>query len=362
MLNLSKYSIAKIIPVVVFLFGFPLGFYLLDKEGFFEKKKMPTKLFHEKLTEFVSLISLRWEQGDKENIIQSGQYQCTDIPAVLPKFPSSFFQCNSAYMKCFLEGGLSGANLTPLRDLLNIKYLAHKTYVDSKDSLIIKFLLKDTDKEISIKLDNYCHQTYLPRRVYSSGLGQGLNKIWDNYSQDIFVDKFNVNNYEVEKWRSNYKKDKIEKDSFLPALKLNLDQMKKFCLDRGKQLLQAHIFDASSFFPSSLENGYIFKSKYPWGNEKKETGFEKSVSWNGVFFPLGGEMEVFKNIFTPHENLKVSNSNLKKNNPWNQIALRAHWDGEGRELKNFEFTQSHSVEVLPVERIKGVAFRCMSKK
>lgn len=359
MIKITKYSIAKIIPIVLIFVVFYLCYFILEKKSFTAPIAKYDENFDELLFDFVSQLRARWELGDVEGRIGEGRFSCTNIShkMTLKHFP--FFQCNSAYMTCFLSGGLLDVSIPSAFTRVGAKWLPNQTWHDQNGNVIYRFTTNLSSKVLSVKLENYCHQTYLPQKIYSTGLRQDLEYAWDNYNQDIFIDKYYVNRYQVRKWIKKNKQDMILEGDHLPALNLTLSQMKEFCHNHGKALLQSHIFDASSFFPSVFKNGYIFKSKYPWGSSKKDPAKIQNLSWNGVEYVLGGEMEVFDNLFTEKRNLKVSSQYLKSDNFWHRNGLRAFWQGESLLQDQFDFLEIYSGKRYEVQNKNGVAFRCM---
>lgn len=349
---LSKNIISKFTGLAVVIILLPVIFYFV-----FEKNKKVEvdshNSFYKELPEFMALLNRRWIHGDIENLWGTKSFLCSDIPKRLDTSNPSFLRCNYTYLKCVFTQGLDSVGATIKTKHHEFRAKPNSFVVTKKDNLKIDFIELKTNKEFSIKLENHCHNTYLPEKIYSTGRDPYSENIWDNYNQNIFLDKYYAG-------ESDLSRGKI--------LNYTIEQQKEYCLKQGKTLMQSHIFNASSFFPSKYEEGFLFKSKYPWSKSgrlslKKEKPYANTISWIGINHVLGDELEVFENLFDSKANLKVSNRLLRKNSYWHQLGLRANWSGEGFLQKSFNFTDNFSQEVHKINlKTKGVAFRCMSQK
>ena len=344
--------------------------------------------FDQSFSEFLTQLNKRWRYGDIEAYWGTNNFQCADIPNTLIGMNPEILKCNPVYINCWLSGGI------PKLDSV-IKTKNHEFHADTKNLAIINhgdlkidFIEKNTKTEFSVRLERNCHEAFLPEKVYSSGPDANSLDVWDNYGRKIFVDKFYVSNFDVKFWKT--KNFSINSNDLKPALNLTRPEQQKYCHSRGKKLLQNHIFEASTFFPSVYKKGYLFKSKIPWAKSPKPnelTIFSKkncvksftkecladqelnsysnlSTSWIGIYHSLGSELESFDNIFNHKANLKVSSKYTSVSSLWNMNSRRATWSGYTFDRDTFKFTEFYSgqVEDIGFEQLKGVAFRCMSIK
>ena len=288
----------------------------------------------------VQKIAEYWRKGDYQTEALKG---CSDIPKT-----SDFIRCHPEPLLCQLKySGIEFENF----ELRNNGDL----YLNFKDKRIL--------------LKNKCHRVGLAESIYSGGPRDYAEQIWDNFGQDIEIDRFYVNNYQVVRWKNQFLKLSYQ-ESIVPATGLSLEERNEYCLAQGGHLLPSHVMDAASFFPQTGTIGLVKKSLYPWSKASQlETNCESfshskcpkvnsmdrvGVSWSGVFHVLGSYPEVFDNPFAPEANLKVSSRHLAAENPWHQLGLRANWKGNDE----FDFQEQYLEKVDESVEVKGVAFRC----
>jgi hypothetical protein len=250
----------------------------------------------------------------------------------------------------------------------------YPTYVYTLEDLLSKETLK-------VSLSDQCHELYLEPKVYSYGEAPAkkvkLDYQFDLINRHIYFDQHLVTNSEVNEWikydesaTQNLKMELRGNNLFLPASNLTLRQMQNYCSFKGKQLMLAHVFDAATFLTQEKN-----RSPYYWTKKNKEVDFgcdlifteecmtEKkwkinstSPSWAGLYDALGGVPEVFRNPVDPESNLKASSFYFPKNSGWHRLGFRAHWDGEGNSLRNFDFK---GINPNQMENNYQVGFRCM---
>jgi hypothetical protein len=251
---------------------------------------------------------------------------------------------------------------------------------------------KLSHKRLDLFLADQCQEVFLQNRVYAYGeeiSGKPSEDVedyrFDNFNQNIYIDRHLVTNAEVNDWidfgNSNFTKGllKIEADElFMPATGLNYSQMENFCSFKGKQMMQAHYFDAATFLPMDMDEVNPKKnsrSPYYWTKKKSEFKEDCSLlyaqecvrkkayhlnsttpSWAGIMDSMGGVFEVFRNPIDPESNLKASSYYFNFKSPWHKLGFRAGWDGEGFELRHFDFKGINPE--LTVDKFQ-VGFRCM---
>jgi hypothetical protein len=387
MINISRNSISKFLAFVVVILVLPgvIYYFYTKSDQAYESQKLS---FDQGFSEFLTQLNKRWRYGDIEGHWGTNNFECADIPRSLEGMNPEVLKCNPVYINCWLTGGIP--KLDPI-----IKTKNHVFHADTKNLSIINhgdlkidFVEKTTNTEFSVRLERNCHQAFLPEKVYSSGPDASSLDVWDNYGRKIFVDKFYVSNFDVKFWKT--KEFSINSNDLKPALNLTKAEQQEYCQYRGKKLLQNHIFEASTFFPSVYKKGYLFKSKIPWAKipkvnelitftkkncvknftkeclvDQKLNSFSNlSTSWIGIYHSLGSELESFDNIFHKAANLKVSSKYTSISSLWNMNSKRATWSGQSYDRDSFNFTEFYSgdVEDIMFEQLKGVAFRCMSIK
>ena len=279
---------------------------------------------------------------------------------------SEFYSCNPKYIDCYLR---SQEEISPI-----IKGSSYLEF-DRRKNPILSF--KVDGQSFKIKLLNTCSDTYLPQRKYSAG-PKGVDLIWDNIGQNIFIDKGYVSNLDIFLWNG-----KNNKNLFRPSSKLSLEDQIQFCQSKGKQLLESRYFDAASFYVGSLETNpeYIFKFPYPWSKKSRLNMQEPksrdcaniysrecesirpyeffepiATTWIGINNSLGSYPEIFINKFIPRANLKLSSFYLPFDSKWHQVGLRSSFDGSKPNL-----IEVYSKKIMDRDKVQdiGVAFRCM---
>ena len=253
------------------------------------------------------------------------------------------------------------------------------------------------DIVVPVLLEDSCNDVYLPQRIYSYGPLKNLGKEdfrWDNFSTHVYLDKRPVNFLQIADWikfsrsQKEISKDitfpKEAKKFSLPASRLSKRQMENYCAFRGGQLLQAHYYDAATFYPGDVNDLKPIKNirgPYPWANKSKsflvedesychkvysreclKTSYEdfqaQSVSWIGMFEILGGYPEALENKIEPKKNLKASSFLFPANSSWHVLGKRAYWNGIGFTDKDFKWEEKGMEDTPELEDIQ-VSFRCM---
>ena len=99
----------------------------------------------------------------------------------------------------------------------------------------------------------------------------------DNFNQDIFIDKFRVTFRDIVEWKASLRLAYKIPDTFSPpdsAFGLTLEEMKNYCSFKGKQLLQAHIWDAATYIPQDIsDNRKRILRKRSLSMDKKRISF-----------------------------------------------------------------------------------------
>jgi len=368
------------------------------------------------IDELTQIVEKQWIEGDTKGLWRANKFKCNSLKDVDNKnTDDSWLQCNPLYINCFLENSngkveikANGETQIAYFKKMGQSYSTTETRKSIKHHLApivsthLKFSFKKNSSDYhSLLLENNCKDTYLPNRVY--GLDLNLDKRrfdykWDNFRKNIYVDKYLVTNYEINRWidnsKSDIKKIKTKTQFPLPATHLKLNEMKDYCAFHGKELMSAHVFDAMSFHPGDEEvirSQFLVKRPFPWSKRKskvflykaqkgKEFEIDKdncrkafvkeclakydmqaydtrSASWLGTFQLLGGVMEAMHNPVDNKKNLMLSSQYINASSKWNQLGKRISWDGLNHEVKNFKFPEETQLETSKM-RFK-VGFRCM---
>jgi len=271
---------------------------------------------------------------------------------------------------------------------------------DCLSTTCIKLFFSVKKTKLNILLENSCADTYLPNRTYGKGPFQSRNDWkWDNLNRAIYIDKFQVTNRDIKEWMEydltapNIIIPKQSTALSAPTSNLTVVQMQRYCAFQGKQLLQAHFFDAATFYLGrKRKSGILFRSQYPWTRKAKssflykaqndlEYSFNKkycskiyskeclnttfpfynhstnSSSWMGIYQVFGGMLEYFDNPINQKQNINASSYYFPLTSRWHQLGVRSYWDGMHHAQKNFRWTKFGPPNIRSTQL--KVGFRCM---
>jgi hypothetical protein len=342
-----------------------------------------------------------WNEGEDSREWNLVKQECLKHFNITSPFDESLLRCNPILLQCnyLFNPKLNYRFVKPEKgndeNHKMYRYLtkSNTSHVGLEPSGYL-FTVEDkqSHKQLNLLLADQCQEVFLQNRVYAYGeeiSGKPSEDIedyrFDNFNQNIYIDRHLVMNSEVNDWidfgNPNFTKGikKIEADElFMPATGLNYSQMENFCSFKGKQMMQAHYFDAATFLPMDLSVVSPKKnnrSPYYWTKKKSEFKEDcnllyaqecvrkkafhinsTSPSWAGIMDSMGGVFEVFRNPIDPESNLKASSYYFNFKSPWHKLGFRAGWDGENFELRHFDFKGINPE--LTVDNFK-VGFRCM---
>lgn len=386
-------------------------------------------------------IKERWEYGDLEENFVKGRFNCPEEISYQKNIDPLYLRCNPNYIQCFFAGGtgVKDSSVKVKVDdheytvIANPIFLPVDIYSNKKRfytivtrsnsegvaipsyGIMINLSLKEFPAySVDVIFENSCDNTYLPQRIYRYGpylhpenrlkLKQDEWK-WDNFGRDIYIDKYLVTFRDLIEW-SRYGKGSFDAKISLvlpqdrtkwaaPATNISIDNMQRYCSFKGKELLEAHIFDAASFYPLDIENPFtieITHGPYPWCQEEEEsfiyrlkqaknsvyTPTEKEcrtiytsdcqevfpyplysndyTTWMGMQQVMGGYLEFLRNPLESNKNLKASSFYFDIMSKWHVLGARAFWDGHGLTSSNFDW---EGEDVVTKERQLQVGFRCM---
>jgi hypothetical protein len=317
------------------------------------------------LVEFISYKNSLWVEGDingdfKKNKLKCPQYLKNDMVV-----HSSFFECNPLFYLCLSKE-------VEKYHGHNFKMSGYE--IKDRGAFIVYYTLGDLN--FSLRFKDVCRSAYLVKNLYNAGPSKNDKYLWDNYAEDVFIDKQYVNklDYVISQ------KGRLEelKDPHLPLLNLDKNEMQKICYNLGGQLLESRYFDAAVNYPSKIVNKVINKYPFPWTKRRELNKSESdslcyksfskectnipyiyhsdySPSWVGIYHALGSFMEFFENKFYEGLNVKVSSKEIGINDIWNRNFYRAALD-ETQELNIYNERD------LRKKEIKDWAFRCMYLK
>ncbi len=290
-------------------------------------------------------LNKAWLSGSSESFPLTS-FKCDKISLRNSLYHPDFLHCNPVYIDCL-------TNSVGTVEIGKKKYKRVDFYLDKKQNPIITYAVGKLN--FSLRLLDTCKDTYLPSNKYSQG-PKGVDNLWDNINQSVYIDKNYRTNLDVSYWNQN-----IDEPLYAPSTNLTLKEKERYCSSIGRQLLQARYLDAASFFPSN--DSYFFKHRYHFSKRDK-INVEKlsntdcgnlyskdcesvkpyiyqepmAVSWMGLHNVLGNYPEIVVNKFNPDQNLSESSFFHPWSSPVHQIGLR--------------------VNSKTKEEVKG-AFRCM---
>jgi hypothetical protein len=333
-----------------------------------------------------------WNEGEDSREWIQNKDQCLKYLNINKTFDESLLRCSPVVLVC---NNLFNKNLDyhliKSDDDSYYRYLtrSNSAYVHMPQSGYL-FTLEDnkSHKRLNLLLEDHCQEVYLQNRAYA--YGEEINERetedyrFDNFGQNIYIDRHLTTNAELNEWIDFGNKEftkglkkKTGNEMFLPATQLLEEQMNNFCSFKGKQLLMAHYFDAATFLPMDLTDLIPKKnnrSPYYWTKKKSE--FKKDCNlvfakeclakpfrlnssgptWAGLMDPMGGVFELMRNPIDPESNLKASSFYFNFPSPWHKLGFRAGWDGEGFDLRHFDFKGINPD--VSIEKFQ-VGFRCM---
>ncbi len=344
-----------------------------------------------------------WIEGDLENIWNKN---CEESLGKKKNISEYYTRCNPSFLQCYF-GNMKFIKVEYNGDEFQIspERINNKVYTYDKLEKSIQVNLRhksNSDQSLNVILQDACHETYLPQRVYthtSFENDQVSYWKWDNFNRHIFVDKFLVTNRDVLDWldfdeQNNFtefeKKNLSKSKKAAPVTTLTVDKMKKYCEFFGKKILSSYVFDAATFHPGDYDNtspsGFI-TSYFPWTDRFKESFLyksknddyqltkkdcdliftkectfkymmefysRKSSSWIGIFQVMGGYPQYLEPGVYKYENLFLSSKYFDNSSLWHRLGRRSYWSGNGFQDKDF------LKDIMPanIEEM-GVGFRCM---
>lgn len=348
----------------------------------------------ERLLQNSSEIHRLWTEGEDSREWMSFKKECLKLKNINTSFDESLLRCNPMLIECF-------AALNKKADYHFIKQGEDQKiyrYVTKSNTAHVRlsgpgylFTIEDnqTKKHLDLLLNDNCQEVFLQNRAYAYGeeiQGKETEDYrFDNFNQNIYIDRHLVTNAEINEWIdfgnpdfTKGLKKKSGDDLFLPVTDLLEEQMLNYCSFRGKQLLLAHYFDAATFLPMDLKEVLPVKnnrSPYYWTKKKSDfrpdcnliyaqecpakKPFQMNATnptWSGLTDAMGGVMEAFRNPIDPESNLKASSFYFNFKSQWHRLGFRAGWDGDGFELRHFDF-KGFNPEIS-IEKFQ-VGFRCM---
>lgn len=355
---ISKFSILLLLILVGVLISYWFGMRN-------ETKNVRKKQINQVLEEFISHKNSLWLEGDIEGLYKKNKLNCPKYISNDMAVHSSFFECNPLYYLCLSK---------KVEKFNGYEFKFNKYEIGDLGSFIAYYSLQDID--FSLKFKDVCRSVSLEKKLYNAGPVKDQNYLWDNYAENVYIDKQYVNN--LDKVLSLKGKLENIKDPHLPLLNFPEKEMQKICYDLGGQLLENRYFDAAVNYPTKIVNKIINKYPYPWTKRRELSSEEESSrcyksfskecsnipymyhsdyspSWIGIYHSLGSYMEYFNNKFYPGFNLKVSSKNISINDIWNRNFYRANLDKTVR-------VEDYNERALKEKELKDWAFRCMYLK
>ena len=309
-----------------------------------DKKTQESSHYQENYAQLALVLTKTWKNGGSDHF----KNPCKSYKFNELLVHSDFKSCNSDYFKCLFD---ENKNIK----INNTSYKTLSLKLDNRFNPIVS--LSSGEAIFHIKLFNSCRDVYLPQKFYSAGV-KGKDHLWDNFDQNVYIDKNYISNREVKLWN----KKEIGAD-YIPNTSLDLDDKRKYCSSIGKQLLESRYLDAASFFPENKER-FFYKHPYPWTKErslKKDSILKRdcsniyskecesirpyqffepiSLTWMGIANALGAYPEIVLNKFDKDLNRVPSSFYYEWNHKYHQVGFR---------IKNDDQNENSG------------AFRCMS--
>jgi len=353
---ITKFSIF----VLLILIGVVLSRHLTQKTSFKKKKK---NYIHQILADFADSRSTLWLEGDAEELYENNKLNCPEYLKKGMAVHSSFFECNPLYYLC----------RTKESENFNGAKINFKDYqINEGSSFQVNYEIGNIS--FSLQFKDECRSIYLPKSLYNMGPQKNKTYLWDNMSEDVYIDKYYFNRLDL----ALAQRAKLENiiDPHKPILNYELLEMKKLCAKMGGQLLQNRYFDGAVNYPTKIAGDTINKYRYPWTKRREMSAIaledkkalclksfnqgcgnfvyhsDYSASWIGIYHSLGSFMEIFDNKFEPQMNVKVSSGEVKFQSLWNENFVRDSLDETKR------ITEYNDKGIRKI-KLKNWGFRCM---
>jgi hypothetical protein len=376
------------------------------------------QLLQPKEDQFAKVIRLHSEREELvqavkklQDVWRNGRYSPVSSEKCLNTIPEHRRSCNPDLLSCYLEqwSTQEGDRLRPVThqgEMVN----AISRMKQGEGHLLpfaYKVLLEranQPERRYQVLLEDICNQVYLPGRVYQY---QHREKVWrwDNLGQEIYIDKYQVSQVDIDFWdrvtKSISKRSWSGRGRYLPASGLQLSEMERYCHFKGGELLAAHLFDAATYHPGDITkiNPYqVGTSLYPWTrkgkksflykiqNGENDSKFKRSyclfiyskecrerdvpylqfvsnaTSWSGIYEVMGGVPEAMRNVLNPKQNIFLSSFYFPLTSSWHRLGTRGNWNGRGFDLNDFNWSLPDSdkrEEVISSTSPVKVGFRCV---
>ena len=349
------------------------------------EQKTPEEVFH-----LASLnIHTRWSKGDDRGEWREGKLTCEGILGKPEGTHPHYLRCNPNFLSCWYRYHNEIVHHRGQRYSLKIRFPTDgRLPFTRREGALLGEIEGAGGEKYKISLLDTCSEVWLPQGYYGYGQYSSPEKDWrwDNIGRNIFVDKFLVSWRDIWEW-GRYEGTLPVSTFPAPADGLTLEQMENYCVDKGKQLMESHVFDAATFHPgdiNALTPEVNIRGNYPWTSKRMvleesedfpsgiclrllsrecfaREGYQnfssRSIGWTGISQVLGGLMEVQRNPLHPNKNMMLSSFYYPYYSPANQLARRGWWDGEGNRYADFNF-RGYSPESGSSFK---VGFRCMRK-
>ncbi len=311
-----------IIPMIMLLLVVGIVLFLFKSNSL--KVSDQKTLKHVKLVEyFAKYTENLWFVGPSEDSILECKNLAKDAPI-------DYYRCNKKYLECALD------------KKINYNGRVYKGFLTP--DLVVTY--KSDKKRLKFQLDDNCHMAYLPQNLYSNGIKNSSESLWDNINRNFYIDKYYVSNANIYEWNPTL----VKEPNYKANLSLSIKEKRKYCKSVGKSLLESHIFDAASFiYDRDSKNNYFYKHRanfkkgrsflrqnkdlklrdcyraYVLGCEKLYAfkNFDSmSLTWTGINYALGAYPEVLINRFDSKLNLKSSSMFLDKFREDHRVGYR----------------------------------------
>lgn len=362
-----------------------------DKPDYFVQQKAGLN----RLIKNSSEIHRLWIEGEESREWSLIKSECLKYLEASQKFDESLLRCNPILLQCHARFSKNlPYRIVPFEEAggLPYRYLtkSNSSYGGLREVGVVMVIEdSETKKRLDIFLEDQCHEVYLEQRAYAYGEQVAVKDAedyrFDNFNRHIYLDRSLVTNSDINQWIrfgnpdfTRGLKEKSGDDLFLPAVELTFTQMENYCSFKGKQVMLAHFFDAGTFLPMDLNEKIPKKnlrSPYYWTKKASEykpdcnliyskdclvkkpyTLNSTDPTWAGLHDSMGGVLEAFRNPIDPESNLKASSFYFDSKSSWHKLGFRAGWDGEGFDVRNFDFRGLNPF--VAVDKFQ-VGFRCM---
>lgn len=322
--------------------------------------------------QFIGWLHENWTKGDFRRLLENKKLSCS-LFWDSDKLGREFSRCNPEYLDCLLDyeqkqsGGLTVNERKVLIEKNNLNHfyrpIKKVNFGSSTLNAVYEIYFKIGEEEFYTYLEDSCRDSFLPEDRYAIGIYQKDKDdwFWNNRGRFLFVDKTPVLKYKYKLWMNENVEFKRE-DFYTYVENIPSEKAHAYCALHAGKIVQSHVLDASSFFPTERtpESVNYFRPPFAWTkstelkiDEKDKcryifskeclgknysAAFAGIPSWIGLSNIHGGLVEEIYNPFSPQMNLVPSSFYFDFSSPMQHVGNRMDFENMKKLEENFQTT------------------------